>query len=203
MRDWPETVKHLYDRAVLIDRDGVINVDTHYPHDPKELILVDEAFVGIRRLAFLPLHVIVVSNQGGIAQGRYTVEQMSEFNEAIRSGIQNEGGLINAFYYCPHEEEKNLPDGVEPCECSKPRPGMLLEAAKDFGFDLSKSFMIGDRLSDMKAGRAVKCTTIKVDSANIGQDAGDTVLDASLVAPFIDFYAMALDDAADIIAGAL
>jgi histidinol-phosphate phosphatase family protein len=198
MRDWRSKIRNRYDSAVLIDRDGVVNVDTHYPHDAKKLQMVPEAIVGMKILAKLPAHIIVISNQGGIAQARFTVKQMSEFNKAIRSCIENEGGHIDAFYYCPHEEEKNLPEGVAPCKCSKPRPGMLLEAADDFGFDLAKSFMIGDRITDMKAGRAASCTTIKVIPANIGQDAGET---GSMESEFIDYSVGELDDAARVIQG--
>ncbi len=200
MRDWPDDLLVLgwMDRAVLIDRDGVVNVDTHYPHDASRLEVVPEAIVGMSILVTLPVHIIVVSNQGGIAQGRFTVEQMSEFNKAIRSCIENEGAHIDAFYYCPHEEEKNLPEGIVPCNCSKPRPGMLLEAQQDFGFDLARSFMIGDRITDMKAGRAASCTTIKVVSANVGQDAGET---GNVESEFIDYSVDKLDDAALVIRG--
>lgn len=198
MRDWRGRIGDRYDIAVLIDRDGVVNVDTHYPHDARQLQVVPEAIVGMKILATLPVYIIVISNQGGIAQGRFAVEEMSEFNKAIRSCIENEGGHIDAFYFCPHEEEKNLPQGVAPCDCSKPRPGMLLEAQEDFGFDLTESFMIGDRISDMKAGRAVSCTTIKVVPANVGQDAGET---GSVESEFIDHSVYRLDDAAIVIQG--
>ena len=198
MRDWIDLNAILpgYDWAVLIDRDGVLNVDTHYPHDVAKLEMVPEALKGMAELAKLHANIIVVSNQGGIAQGRFTKHEMNAFNREIRERVEQAGGRIDAFYYCPHEEEKNLPEGVEPCQCSKPRPGMLLEAASDFGFDLSRSFMIGDRLSDAMAGKAVGATTIKVIPANIGQDSQPP---ATEVSPFVDYYVKFFDVAAEII----
>lgn len=196
MRGWIDLTVPKYDYAVLIDRDGVLNVDTHYPHDVNKLEMVPEVITGMAELSRLPANIIVVSNQGGIAQGRYTKEEMRDFNREIRMRIERAGGRIDAFYYCPHEEEKNLPEGVEPCQCSKPRPGMLLEAANDFGFDLSRSFMIGDRLSDAMAGKAAGATTIKVIPSNVGQDPQPP---ATKVSPFVDYYVPFFDVAAEII----
>jgi D-glycero-D-manno-heptose 1,7-bisphosphate phosphatase len=172
MRDWPSNPELLYTRAVFLDRDGTINVDTHYPHDYKLLEVIPEAYEGMKILSELPLDIIVVSNQAGIELGIFTKDQMSRFNEELRIRIERYGGRIDAFYYCPHLEPKNLKKGQKPCNCSKPAPGMLLEAANDFEIDLAKSFIIGDKTSDVAAGKVVGCTGILVKTGKAGKEDG-------------------------------
>jgi len=177
---------------VFLDRDGTINVDTHYPHKVNELHFVPGALEGLASLAKLPLHIIVASNQAGIALGRFTRDQMSEFNAELKSRIASEEGRIDAFYFCPHLERKHLPPDVLPCECSKPSPGMLLEAVKDFQVDLTRSFMIGDTTFDIAAGKSVGCVTILVDTGKRGKEEG-----ALLIQP--DRFAENLQEAARIV----
>jgi len=191
MRDQPINPFPNYHRAVFLDRDGTINVDTHYPHDYKLLELIPEAIDGMKILADLPLDIIVVSNQAGIALGIFTREEMSRFNTELRSRIEKAGGRIDAFYFCPHLEPKNLPSGVLSCNCSKPSPGMLLEAVEDFDIDLTRSFIIGDKTSDIVAGESVGCTGILVKTGKGGKEEGampvktkyfvDSLYDASLI----------------------
>lgn len=113
-----------------------------------------------------------MSNQAGIALGLFTREQMSQFNAELRSRVLAIGGRIDAFYYCPHLEPKDLKPGSVPCECSKPAPGMLLEAAADFDIDLASSFVVGDKSSDVAAGQAAGCVTILVRTGQAGREAG-------------------------------
>ncbi len=172
MRDWPPICTPNHRRAVFVDRDGTINVDTHFPHRAEALEFIPRALDGLRLLATLPLDVIVASNQAGIALGIFTREQMSRFNTELRTKVEHSAGRIDAFYYCPHLEPKHLPPGVPPCICSKPAPGMLLEAAEDFDLDLSRSFLIGDKTSDIAAGQSVGCVTILVRTGKAGQEDG-------------------------------
>ena len=166
MRDWPLVPKN--HRAVFLDRDGTINVDTHYPHKVEELQFIPGVLEAMTLLATLPLDVIVISNQAGIALNLFTREQMSTFNAALRTQIEQVGGRIDAFYYCPHLEPKNLPLGEALCRCSKPAPGMLEEAAEDFELDLSHCFLVGDKTSDIAAGVAVGCCTALVRTGKGG-----------------------------------
>lgn len=172
MRDWPPKISSHYRRAVFLDRDGTINIDSHFPHRVDSLEFIPKAIDGLRLLATLPLHIISVSNQAGIALGIFTREQMSQFNAELRSRVEHARGHIDAFYFCPHLETKHLPPRVSPCACSKPSPGMLLEAAKDFELDLSKSFLIGDKTSDIAAGESVGCVTILVKTGKAGKEEG-------------------------------
>jgi len=172
MRDWPRKPTPHNRRAVFLDRDGTINVDTHFPHRVESLEFIPKAIDGLRLLAMLRLDIIVVSNQAGIALGIFTREQMSQFNAELRSRVGHVGGRIDAFYFCPHHEPKHLPPDISPCKCSKPSSGMLRQAAKDFELDLSRSFLIGDKTSDIAAGESEGCVTILVRTGKAGREEG-------------------------------
>src|SRR5215831_13192028 len=169
-RDWPLTTAPHHHRMVFLDRDGTINVDTHFPYQVEMLEFVPKALQGLRLLTALPVDIAVVSNQAGIALGIFTKEQMSQFNSALRLKVESAKGRIDAFYFCPHLEQKHLPPGISACECSKPSPGMLFEAAKDFDLDLSKSFLVGDKSSDIEAGKSAGCITILVRTGKAGKE---------------------------------
>ncbi|MDQ0193765.1 histidinol-phosphate phosphatase family protein [Paenibacillus wynnii] len=106
----------------------------------------------------------MITNQGGIALNMYTVQHMTAFNAELRRKINADKGRIDAFYYCPHFEKKNLPEDTKMCSCSKPLPGLLFEAAEDFQINLAESYMIGDRFTDIEAGIRAGCKTILVKS---------------------------------------
>ena len=170
MRDWPYQVESKYKRAIFFDRDGTINVDTHYPHKVEELLPIPRALDGIRLLSELEVHLIVISNQAGIPLGVFTREEMSLFNQRLQRIVFETGGRLDAFYYSPFLERKNLPPNVEPDQSSKPSPGMLLEASQDFSINLKKSFVVGDKTSDIIAGKRVDCTTILVLTGKAGKE---------------------------------
>jgi D-glycero-D-manno-heptose 1,7-bisphosphate phosphatase len=177
MRDWPPEVVPRYPTAVFLDRDGTINVDTHYPHRIADLELLPRSGEALALLAKLAVQIIVISNQAGIALGMYTREAMSAFNRELRARVEQHGGRIDAFYYCPHREPKDLGPGEVACFCSKPAPGLLVEAARDFELDLSRSFIIGDKVSDAQAGRAVQTHSILLTRDHDIEGAADAVAD--------------------------
>ncbi len=111
MRDWPKRVVPHNRVAVFLDRDGTINVDTHYPYRVSELEFLPGVLSALNALAALPVDIIVVSNQAGIALGMYTLDAMAAFNAELRRRVAESGGRIDAFYYCPHLERKNLRPG--------------------------------------------------------------------------------------------
>jgi D,D-heptose 1,7-bisphosphate phosphatase len=170
MRDHPINPVPTYRRAVFLDRDGTINVDTHYPHKAEELEMIPEALEGVKMLSGLPLDMIVVSNQSGIALEMYSEEEMTGFNRELMNRLSDVGGRIDGIYYCPHPEYDGSGDGVGACQCSKPLPGLLLEAAMDFQVDLPRSYMIGDKSSDIMAGKRAGCTTILVMTGKAGKE---------------------------------
>lgn len=172
MRDWPPHPSPRYRRAVFLDRDGTINVDTHYPHLVEDLAFVCQAIDGMKLLATLPLDIIVVSNQSGIALEIFSIRDMKSFNHDLRLSVERAGGRIDAFYYCPHLEPRQISAKNSACKCSKPSPGMLLEAARDFGLSLAESYLIGDKTSDIAAGAGVGCETILVATGKAGKEEG-------------------------------
>jgi len=143
--------------AVFLDRDGVINrtlVRDGVPHPPDNVgeveILpgVHEALDLLKASGFLR---IVVTNQPDVARGSQTIEAVEVINRLLADNLP-----ISAFYVCYHDTHDN-------CECRKPRPGMLLRAAREHGIDLTSSFMVGDRWSDIEAGRAAGCRAFLID----------------------------------------
>jgi histidinol-phosphate phosphatase family protein len=158
-------------RAVFLDRDGVINKkspeggyvttwkDMHFPAG------VAEAIRSLNRAAFL---VIVVSNQRCVAKGLLKVRDLESIHEMMRQRLASEGATIDAIYFCPHECEP-------PCGCRKPAPGMLLEAAQDFQIDLASSWMIGDSPTDVAAGRKAGCKTARILSGEENTACADLV----------------------------
>ena len=164
MKDWAIQSKLNYARAIFLDRDGTINIDTHYPHKIEELEFLPGVVKGFKILSLLAFHIIVVSNQGGIGLSIFTRKEMSKFNREIRLRINKIGGRIDAFYYCPHHRKKNSNSTEIYCNFYKPNPGMLFEAARDFKIDLLNSFMIGDKPRDIEAGKRAGCKTILINN---------------------------------------
>jgi D-glycero-D-manno-heptose 1,7-bisphosphate phosphatase len=166
-------------RAVFLDRDGVINQDPpHYAHRIDQLEIIPHVAEAIRLLNEADFKVIVVSNQSGIAKGYYQEEDAIRFNEAIRSRLHEEGALIDAFYFCPHHPEAENALYRVRCNCRKPSPGLLIQAAKDFDIDLTRSYMIGDKISDIKAGESAGCMSILVLTGHGKAEAGNLNLNA-------------------------
>jgi D-glycero-D-manno-heptose 1,7-bisphosphate phosphatase len=191
VRDWPPTPEPAFDVAVFLDRDGTINNDTHYPHRIEDLVILPGVIDALRTLAGFPVHVIAVTNQAGIALSLFTKDDMSRFNQTIRERVEDGGGRIDGFYYCPHREPKDLIPGEEPCPCAKPAPGMLIEAAADFCVDLTRSYMVGDKTSDVEAGRAAGCKAILVLSGKAGQEKGALNVKPDLI---VDNLASAIEE---------
>jgi len=104
--------------------------------------------------------VIVVTNQSGVARGYFTEETVKEINKYIQETLAKQGAFIDRMYYCPHHVEGTLEAYRKECHCRKPNPGMIEEAVRDFGIDLSNSFLIGDKIIDIEAGHRARCRTI-------------------------------------------
>ena len=142
-------------KAFFLDRDGTVNVEVDYLGNPDEAVLLDgvgEAIKNIHAAGFL---AIAVTNQAGVAKGYYPEANVHAVNTRIQQMLLTQYGadaLIDGWYYCPHH-----PDFTGACRCRKPQPGMLLQAAADFGIDLKHSFMIGDRMSDLDVGANAGC----------------------------------------------
>jgi D,D-heptose 1,7-bisphosphate phosphatase len=141
--------------AVFLDRDGTLNEDAGYLHDPARLVLFPGVADAVRRLNKAGIPVLLVTNQSGIGRGYYATEDMEALHSELARQLAAEGAQLDAIYHCHH-----TPDAG--CPCRKPAPGLLLQAAADHALDLGASFMIGDKLSDLQAGERAGCRTILV-----------------------------------------
>ena len=148
-------------KAVFLDRDGTINRSVGFLRNIEEFELLDGVGEAIRLLNDSPYLVIVVTNQPVIARGEVTIQELQEIHNKMETLLGREGAYVDAIFYCPHHPHKGyngerLEYKIE-CECRKPKPGMLLAAAKKYNIDLLQSWMIGDGENDIKAGMAAGC----------------------------------------------
>ncbi|KAG0601375.1 hypothetical protein M758_11G105700 [Ceratodon purpureus] len=140
--------------AAFLDRDGVINVDHGFTHRPEDLIFTPTAVDGIRALNRAGYLVIVVTNQSGVARGLYSCADVERFHDHLQQMLAREGAHIDGFYYCPYHPAGSVAAFAIDHEDRKPRPGMLLRAIRDWRIDRARSFLIGDRQSDLDAAAA-------------------------------------------------
>lgn len=151
-------------RAVFLDRDGVLIEDTGYPDDPDAISLLPGVGAGLRLLREAGWRLIVVSNQSGVARGKFPLERLHAIHDRLRELLAQEGVELDALYFCPHH-----PQGiVEPfnlnCDHRKPEPGMLRSAAERFGLVLPECWMVGDKESDIQAAHRAGCQAILLGS---------------------------------------
>ncbi len=155
-------------KAVFLDRDGTINKYVGFLRNIDEFELIPGVADAIRKINESGYLAIVVTNQPVIARGEVTVEELNEIHNKMERLLGEQGAYIDAIYYCPHHPDKGfegeIPELKINCDCRKPKPGMLLQAAKDFNIDLSKSVMIGDSENDMEAGRVAGCKTVLAEN---------------------------------------
>jgi D,D-heptose 1,7-bisphosphate phosphatase len=146
-------------KAVFLDRDGVIIEDNaRYISDCYNIKFLPKVVDAIKLLK--DYLIIVVTNQAGVAKGYLTKKQVQKINISIQNTLAKKGALIDAFYYCPHHPEGIIKKYTKKCNCRKPKDGMLQEAALDWNIDLSESFLVGDKISDVQAGNEAGCRTI-------------------------------------------
>lgn len=133
-------------RALFLDRDGVINVEKHYLHRKEDFEFIDGIFELCRKYQSLGYKIIVVTNQSGIARGYYGEAEFKELTGWMIKAFKEQGVVIDAVYHCPHH-----PDISGACRCRKPEAGMLLEAAEAYDIDLENSLLVGDSERDIIA----------------------------------------------------
>jgi histidinol-phosphate phosphatase family protein len=151
-------------KAIFLDRDGVINVNRNdYVKSWSEFKFLPGAKQALKLINNSEFMLILVTNQSPIGRGIFTTETLDGIHLRMLHELGKAGARIDAIYYCPHKPD----DG---CQCRKPKPGLILKAASDFGIDLQNSWMIGDSDSDIKAGKAAGCKTAKVTSKKTLKD---------------------------------
>ncbi|MGP8153204.1 MAG: D-glycero-alpha-D-manno-heptose-1,7-bisphosphate 7-phosphatase [Smithella sp.] len=141
--------------AVFLDRDGTINEEVGYLDSLDKLKIIPCAYEAIRLINESGMKAVVISNQAGVARGLFTEDLVKIINEHLQTALRQKGAYINNFYYCPHHPTEGLEPYRQVCECRKPAPGMLLQAAQDLNIDLTKSYLVGDRFNDMEAAKIV------------------------------------------------
>lgn len=139
-------------RCCFLDRDGVVNREVDYLFEPDRTVLEEDIVPALRSIHRHGFLAVVVTNQSGVARGMYGEADVHAVHARIQQLLGTYGEKIDAFYYCPHH-----PEITGECDCRKPLGGMLRRAAAELGIDLSQSLMIGDRISDVKAGLAAGC----------------------------------------------
>ena len=141
--------------AAFLDRDGVINVDHGYVSSWDHFEFISGVPEALRSLSEVGYELVVVSNQSGIGRGFYTEVDLTRLNEQINDYLKTEVGIqIGGFYHCPHHPTDAQGEFLMQCDCRKPAPGMIHQAARDLGIDLGGSLLVGDKDSDIQAGRA-------------------------------------------------
>ncbi len=174
-------------RAIFLDRDGTINIYKGFLRNIHDFELIQGIGSAIRTINEQGYLVLVVTNQPVIARGELSKEELEEIHNRMETELGKEGAYLDGIYVCPHHPDKGYEGEVAElkfdCACRKPKPGMLLRAAKDFNINLEESWMVGDSESDIKAGRAAGCRTALVGGEDYGQDV--TVVS---VADFVEHF---------------
>ncbi len=170
-------------KAVFLDRDGTINKYVGFLTNIGDFELLPGVADAIKTINTSGYLAIVATNQPVVARGEVTKSQLEEIHNKMETLLGLEGAYLDAIYYCPHHPHKGyegeIPELKVDCDCRKPKPGMLLRAAKDFNIDLEKSWMIGDGVNDIKAGKAAGCKTCLIGNGAYFQNiTAETLLDA-------------------------
>jgi D-glycero-D-manno-heptose 1,7-bisphosphate phosphatase len=152
--------------AVFLDKDGTLVENVPYNADPARIALRPGASEALRLLAGLGYELVVVSNQPGVAHGRFAWDALRGVEEHLVRAFRGQGFHLTGFQWCPHDPEGRVPEYSFACTCRKPKPGMLHAAAAEHGLDLERSWMVGDILDDVEAGHRAGCRSVLVDVGN-------------------------------------
>jgi len=140
--------------AAFLDRDGVINEERHYVHRIEDFVLLPGATAGMQRLQEAGYRLVVVTNQAGIGRGLYSEDDFARLTQHMLALLRADAVEVSGVYHCPHHPEAQDPRYRLDCDCRKPAPGLLLRAGRALGLDLGRSVLVGDKRSDLQAGRA-------------------------------------------------
>ncbi|WP_435236137.1 D-glycero-beta-D-manno-heptose 1,7-bisphosphate 7-phosphatase [Psychromonas sp. PT13] len=146
-------------RAVFLDRDGVVNVDNGYVSEVDDFEFIEGVIEACKTLKAKGYLLVLITNQSGIARGYFTEDQFHTLTEWMDWSLADRGVDLDGIYYCPHHSEKGIGEYKVDCDCRKPKPGMLISAIKELNIDVSRSILVGDKVSDIKAGLAAGVKT--------------------------------------------
>lgn len=149
--------------AVFLDKDGTLVRDLPYNVDADRLRLMPDAGPALARLQAAGYALVLVTNQPGVARGLFDESDLEPVWLELARQLAPYGVAFEAIYYCPHHPQGSNRHYAYPCSCRKPEPGLLYQAAVEHGYDLPRSWMVGDILDDVEAGRCAGCRTVLVD----------------------------------------
>ena len=181
-------------KAVFLDRDGTVNEEVGYLTDLSQLRLIPGAGAAIRRLNHAGYKVIVVTNQSGVARGYFPESLVHEAHAYLTNMLREEGAVLDGIYYCPHHPTAGNSRYTMVCDCRKPGTGLIDQATRDFGVDISLSFMVGDKWSDIDLAQRTGVRAILVTSGFAPDDPGNRRPE-HVVEP--DFTAHSITEAVD------
>jgi D-glycero-D-manno-heptose 1,7-bisphosphate phosphatase len=151
-------------RAVFLDRDGTINVEKKYLHRIEDFEFVPGAIEGLQLLCRADIDIVVVSNQAGIGRGLFSEADLAAINAHMTGELLRRGVNLTGIYCCPHHPEATVARYRRVCSCRKPSPGLLLRAMSEWGIAANEAVMVGDRNSDIEAGRSLGLMTYLVET---------------------------------------
>lgn len=151
-------------RGVFLDRDGTINDEVRYLGHESQLRLIDGAPDAIKLLKNSGFKVIVITNQSGVARGYFSEKRVEHIHRALEEKLRSYNANYDAVYYCPHHPTEGIGPYKIACDCRKPNPGMLKRAEQELDLTLCRSYVIGDKISDLEAGYAVGCQGVLVQT---------------------------------------
>ncbi|MCD8742170.1 HAD family hydrolase [Mucilaginibacter roseus] len=153
-------------KAVFLDKDGTLIPDIPYNVDPQLITLQADSVAGLKKLQDAGYLLIIISNQSGVARGLFEEDKLTGVEQRLKDLLSAHLINLNGFYYCPHHPDGTLNGYNLDCDCRKPAPGMLLAAAIDHNIDIKQSWMIGDILNDVEAGKRAGCKAVLIDNGN-------------------------------------
>jgi D-glycero-D-manno-heptose 1,7-bisphosphate phosphatase len=181
-------------KAIFLDKDGTLIEDVPYNTDPSFIRLTAGAVEGLRRLQEAGYLLIVVSNQSGIARGFFQKQDLVRAETYLRGLLYAHGIFLTGFYFCPHYPQAEIREYAVNCFCRKPHPGMIYQAAYEHQINLTASWLIGDILHDVEAGKRAGCRTVLINHSH------EIEPELTLMRQ-PDFVVKNLDEAADTILG--
>ncbi|MGE9553452.1 D-glycero-beta-D-manno-heptose 1,7-bisphosphate 7-phosphatase [Erwinia amylovora] len=140
--------------AIFLDRDGTINVDHGYIHEIDNFQFIDGVIDAMRELKKMGYALVMVTNQSGIARGIFSEDTFMQLTEWMDWSLADRDVDLDGIYFCPHHPDAGEEEYRQQCDCRKPQPGMLLSAKKELNIDMAASYMVGDKIDDMLAGKA-------------------------------------------------
>jgi D,D-heptose 1,7-bisphosphate phosphatase len=156
----------MFNKAVFLDKDGTLIENVPYNVDLKKIRFAEGVLEGLRRLAEAHFKLVIVTNQSGVALGKFKEDAIPPLEAYLRQTIETAGAQLDGFFYCPHHPEGRVLQYAQRCFCRKPNPGMFFQASRELNINLAASWMIGDILDDVEAARRVDCRSVLLDNGN-------------------------------------